>query len=272
MVPTPFLLWRRVRVRAVAGRLTDNREGDAMKMPRVWAGAMLGAVLAAVGTWLVGESGTLDVPPAKGQYRTMSGMVTGVTPETRQVAANKTAARVYGVYGAALGLALGVAGGLAAGQRGGAGTGAGVGAIAGAAVGAVAPLAVVPSYNRLAGEWAGSLGPALVMHSGLWAPIGATAGLALGLGLGGRARAARAALGGALGAVVGAGVYELLGAVAFPLAETTSARAATALPRLLALLLTALPAAACAVVAAGAAKETRAADRDRPATTEASTP
>jgi hypothetical protein len=233
--------------------VTDNLRGDAMSSPRVWTGVLLGALLAADGAWLVGESQVLNVTPAKVHYNMMGRDVIGETQETLQAAANKTASRVYGVYGALLGLALGVAGGLAAGRPGSAGVGAGVGLIAGAAAGTVAPLVVLPLYGRLAGDSVGELVAALLMHCGLWAPIGAAAGLALGVGLGERSRCLRAALGGALGVVVGVGVFELLGALAFPLAKTCDPIAALALPRLLMFLLTALPAAACAVVVAGRA-------------------
>ena len=227
-----------------------------MNSPRVWTGVLLGALLAAVGAWLVGESKKLDVTPAKAWYKTQGGEVLGETYETRLVAANKTASRVNGVYGALLGLALGLAGGLAAGRPGSAGVAAGVGLIAAAAVGAVAPLVVVPLYNRLAGVHMEDLAPAILMHCALWAPIGAAAGLALGVGLGERWRSLRVALGGALGVVVGVGVYELLGALAFPVAKTHEPTAMEALPRLLMFLLTALPAAACAIGLAGKTEAT----------------
>jgi hypothetical protein len=56
--------------------------------------------------------------------------------------------------------------------------------------------------------------------------------------------------------VIGVGVYDLLGAVAFPLAKTHEPTATSALPRLLMFLLTALSAAACAIGVAGKTEAT----------------
>jgi hypothetical protein len=65
-------------------------------------------------------------------------------------------------------------------------------------------------------------------------------GLAFGLGLGAnRRRLARAAIGGLIGAALGAAVFELLGAVAFPLANTPRPLALTWTARLVARLLVA---------------------------------
>jgi hypothetical protein len=89
----------------------------------------------------------------------------------------------------------------------------------------------------------------LLLHAGIAAAVGAGGGLALGLGLGSRPAAARAAAGGALGGLLGAVLYEVIGALAFPLAETVQTIAVAWPPRLLDRLLIAIPA---AVIAASA--------------------
>ena len=241
---------------------------------KLWAGVLLGGLLAAIGAWLVGESKALEATAAKVKYSMMGTPVIGETQETRHAAANLTASRVYGVYGALLGMALGVAGGVAAGRAGSTVAGGGIGLIAGGAAGAAAPFLVVPLYLRLSGDSKGELVPALLMHCGLWTLIGAAAGLALAVGVGGRARfarthlggtlsasvdvhisptaarLARAALGGALGMVIGIVIYEVLGGILFPLAGTSEPIAVAALPRLLMFLLTALPVSVCALLGA----------------------
>ena len=92
----------------------------------------------------------------------------------------------------------------------------------------------------------------MVMHSGLLTLLGAAAGLALAIGLGNKRRLAHAALGGAIGAVVGAVVYDLIGAFAFPFANTADPLATTAAARFVELI---VPAIAIAAGAAGGARE-----------------
>jgi hypothetical protein len=74
----------------------------------------------------------------------------------------------------------------------------------------------------------------LLVHGLPWAAVGAVSGLAFGVGLGGRARAVRGLLGGLLGAVAGAFLYEIIGALALPEARTVEPIAATWGVRLLA--------------------------------------
>ena len=85
------------------------------------------------------------------------------------------------------------------------------------------------------------------MHCGLLTLIGAAAGLALVIGLGETRRLAHAALGGAIGAVVGAVVYDLIGAFALPFANTADPLATTAVARLLELVVPAIAIAVGAV-------------------------
>jgi len=74
----------------------------------------------------------------------------------------------------------------------------------------------------------------LITHGGIWGAVGAIGGLAFGIGLGGRSRAVRALLGGLLGAVAGAILYELIGALALPDNKSMEPIAATWGTRILA--------------------------------------
>jgi hypothetical protein len=114
-------------------------------------------------------------------------------------------------------------------------------------------LAIVPHYFRmfLRLRPEGFI-PPLLMHGGIWGAVGAAGGLAFGLGLGGRDRAARALIGGLLGALLGTVLYDLIGALAFPMSRTDFPVAADWPPRLLARLLVAgLAAAGTAMAVAG---------------------
>jgi hypothetical protein len=86
------------------------------------------------------------------------------------------------------------------------------------------------------------------MHGGIWAAVGAAAGLAFGLGLGGRGRWARGALGGLLGGVAATMVYELVGALAFPIDKTSQPVSATVVTRFFAQFAVAVLAAAGAAL------------------------
>jgi hypothetical protein len=82
----------------------------------------------------------------------------------------------------------------------------------------------------------------LIIHGAIWGTIGAVGGLAFGLGLGGRGRAVRALLGGLLGGIAGALLYELIGALALPGTKIMEPVAATWGVRLLAQALAVIPA------------------------------
>ena len=151
------------------------------------------------------------------------------TPETKAAAVRVTLTRLQAIFGGLLGMALGAAG--AAGRSVKAALVAGlVGGVLGAALGAGSPAVVLPVYERYRQAHDSDLTASMVMHASLWGGIGAAAGLGLGIGLGGRWRPWRGALGGLVGALAGAVLFDLVGALAFPLDETglpdpTSARA-----------------------------------------------
>ena len=205
----------------------------------LWFLALAAGLLAGVATWLAGETDLLQVAPEKVMVQTMGGPTLDTTAATIRVAEEKTAVRVFGVFGAAMGLALGLAGGLAGHSPRRAGIAAGVGLVVGGIVGALAPLVVLPIFDRAGGAGSDDMIPSMLMHAGVWIGVGAAGGLAFGIGLGGRRRVVASLIGGAVGAVIGAIAYEFVGAIAFPLAETASPISTTWESRLLARLLVA---------------------------------
>jgi hypothetical protein len=161
-----------------------------------------------------------------------------------RVSQDRVATLSYGVLGALLGLALGAAGGMARRSPPAAITAALIGLVLGAAAGAGTTFLILPWFRAShaipsADNATQELGLALATHGGIWITVGAAAGLALGLGLGG-GRVARAIIGGILGAAVATVIYEVGGAIAFPLDRTYQPTAMAPGPRLLAHLAVAL--------------------------------
>jgi hypothetical protein len=202
-------------------------------------------------SWLAGEVAGRAFPARRVLTTNRLGVqALAATDRTAAEAEIKNVALSSGLFGALLGTALGACGGLgrrsAAAARRAALIGLGVGAVAGSGM----ALAIVPQYFRwflrLRPE---GLIPPLLMHAGIWGPIGAAGGLAFGLGLGGRRHAVKALLGGLLGALLGAVLYEIIGALAFPMSRTDQPAAADWTPRLLARLLVASLAAAGSAIA-----------------------
>ena len=97
----------------------------------------------------------------------------------------------------------------------------------------------------------------MLLHGGIWSAIGAAGGLAFSVGLGGRGRAVRALLGGLLGAFGGTMIYELIGGLAFPVAEADRPVSATWGTRLIARLAVASLAAVGTAIAAQDPKSKR---------------
>jgi hypothetical protein len=133
------------------------------------------------------------------------------------------------------------------------------GAVLGAVAAAAAAYLLLPIYFLHVSPQGESLALPLMTHGGIWAAIGAASGLALAIGLGDRGRWPRAFLGGLLGGVAGAVIYDLVGAIAFPLDKTSQPVSATIATRLFAQITAALCVAVGASFgAAGAPEGTRA--------------
>jgi hypothetical protein len=157
------------------------------------------------------------------------------SPHTKEVAALKQSSCVLGCLGALLASSMGAVGGVTSGSRRRTLVAAGVGLLVGGLAGALPPWLVIPLYNRAEELTPGELGRSLLMHWSLWLALGGAAGLALGLGLGSTSKLLNTILGGILGVALGTLVYELIGGLMFPLAETGKPLAATWEARALAL-------------------------------------
>ncbi len=183
--------------------------------------AMSLAVASAILTWILGETGLLTIKAAKISYSMMGTPAVGETGETRAVAEVRTTALTYGTLGGLLGLALGLSGSVSAVRRGSIWMAPIVGLIAGIAAGSLASLLLLRLYERWVVDNLEEILRSTILHCALWGPLSATAGLAFGLGLGGW-KTARRTIWTSLGCVVLFVVgYELIGAFALPLAETS---------------------------------------------------
>jgi hypothetical protein len=199
-------------------------------------------------SWLLIEI-TLDSFKPKGtatRFMSSTYMIPGA--QERATAETRNAVLAMGLMGAAVGLALGLAGGLARQSARASAAAAFLGLVLGAAAGAGAAWVAVPLASRVHDRDPGSLSvemaSALLVHGLPWAAIGAVGGLAFGVGLGDRTRVVRGLLGGLLGAIAGAFLYEVVGALAMPGARTVQSIAATWGVRLLAQILAVIPLAA----------------------------
>jgi hypothetical protein len=196
---------------------------------RVWALALTAGVIAGFASWLIGETfrGRFNPPVAAASGPRASAEMKARFVGEAQAAATLEASFAFGALGAVLGLTLGLAGGFARGSARAAWIAAIVGPILGGAAGAGISRALLPIYFRILDPDHGDLILAILIQGGIWPVIGAAGGAAFGIGLGDRGRAVRASLGGLLGALAGVLVYEMVGAVVFPLEGTSSPLSAT---------------------------------------------
>jgi hypothetical protein len=189
-------------------------------------------VLAGVLTWAGGE-----IAWARGQSARAPKIVAFPTPEDRARIVRgliSDAAISFIQQGAILGGVLGLAGGLA--QRRvlpgaiAALVGCGLGAMAAGA----AAYGLLPIYFRNVDPQSNDLTYPLLTHGGIWAAAGAAAGLAFGLATGGRRTPLLCTIGGLLGGILAAMIYDMVGALAFPLDKTSQPVSPTVVTRLLA--------------------------------------
>ena len=211
----------------------------------IWA--LVAGLLAGAAAWLVGEATVEFFRPTMVTMDTPVGRMTAASAQEVMRTDVKNAALAFAVQGACLGLALGLAGGLARGSvRSGAAAGL-AGAVLGGALALGASAVLQPVYYRnvqLDRVEQGLTVPMLV-HGGIWGAAGLAGGLAFGLGLGrGRSSIARAAVGGLVGVLLAAFVFEATAAMAFPKAATTRPLSLTPGSRLMAKMLASLLSAA----------------------------
>ncbi len=204
--------------------------------------------------WQLGEATVATFQPK---------MVTSDTPVGRMTAAPadevvrtdvKNAASRLPCKEPASALRSGLAGGLARGSaRAGAAAGL-AGAVLGAALALGASLALQPVYYHhiQLDQVDQSLTVPMLVHGGIWGTAGLAGGLAFALGLRGRTSSlARAAVGGLVGEVLAAFLFEVTAAMAFPKAATTRPLSLTSESRLMAKMMASLlPAAGVAALLA----------------------
>ena len=145
-----------------------------------------------------------------------NGYINSKVVSTRKVADSKNAAIVYGALGGCLGLALGLLGTYFRAQPRHAKITATAGFLLGIAAGAIPSFALVPYYFDNFNPRSTIALPFLV-HFGLWAGIGAAAGLALSIGMGRWRDLGRGFIGGMGGVFAGTLLYHLINPALYPL-------------------------------------------------------
>jgi hypothetical protein len=198
----------------------------------IWALALTAGLAAGSVAWLVGEAVHDRFQPRL--------LATGGIPSIEEARAGEHAMRsaltlqaavAFGLLGSALGASLGLAGGGVRRSARSSLIGGAFGAILGGVAGAVASFALLPVYFQFYDPDRDDLPLALLIQGGIAAAVGAVGGAAFGMG--DRGRVSRALLGGLVGAVAGVLIYEVVGALAFPLDQTTKPISATPASRLL---------------------------------------
>ena len=204
----------------VAGHAIDHAKS---LPPRLWLWALAAGIVAGVVAGVCGEAAygwfqpVLEYPPGFEKLSPFDkpDITSGLLRKELPGVEVKNTAVASGLLGAALGGALGLAGGLARRSVRSALIAGLVGALTAAIAGAVMSPVLTPIFYRSVDPESGmELG--ILIHSGLWVPIGAVAGLAFGVGLKGTGSILKALLGGLAGAILGTMVYELGNAFAFP--------------------------------------------------------
>jgi hypothetical protein len=212
--------------------------------------AVAGGIVAGLAAFGIGEATSDLIPAEPVQYNFMGEMRWTVTKDSPRVLSRATALG-FGVLGACLGGSLGIAGGLARRPASPAAPAAGglLGAVLGVALGAGTSLALVsPLLDLYFGHKDLEILTGMFSHGVLWGPLGAAAGLAFAVGLGERRLTGRALMAGLAGAVLGTVAFDLVGALAFPLAQTDHLFSQTWPTRLMARLMVSLGTAAAIVL------------------------
>jgi hypothetical protein len=213
----------------------------------LWLWGLAAGVAAGLIAWLAGEIAYGTFAPSDKLLHNLNPALSPALAQEQRAANINNATLAFGLLGTIVGLTLGVAGGLAR-RSLKSGVMAGViGLLAGGAVGAGVARALVPiseDYSQLLSD---NLGYSLLIHGGIWSAVAAAGGLAFGLGIAGRGTIPRAILGAIVGALLGAAVYEVAGALAAPMAETSRPLSITSATRLFARLTTTIPMALGAV-------------------------
>jgi hypothetical protein len=206
--------------------------------PRARWGVALAGPLAGLLAFAVGEAIYQRIPPEQVVIPTSGTFVIGPTAATQAVADVRNAALAFGVLGGCLGGCLGIAGGLARRSPAAAAAAGAAGALLAAGLSAGASLPLLPRLISLTAMRPNyEIFISLLIHAIPWGLAGAAGGLAFALGLAQRRLVVGALAAGLVGAVLGAVAFDLIGAFAFPFADTGAPVSTTWQSRLLARLL-----------------------------------
>jgi len=214
-----------------------------LSMAWAWATIIAAGMASGFVVWGLGEWAlhsfvpTYELTPEQRRDNKKS---TAEISRQRRVYETQVALITYGALAATLGFALGLVGGFLNGLRSRGLSAALAGLILGATSCAAVVLIVMPYYYRAFDASIDKLSHdmllPLIIHAAIWMCAGAVGGGALGLGLGSWSVAIRGALGGGVGALMGTVIYEVVGALRFPMAGTAQPMAEEWGPRMIALL------------------------------------
>jgi hypothetical protein len=227
--------------------VADDQAKDRLNRARLWVA--LAGILAGVVAFGIGEMVYGLFPAANEEVNTMGRLLMVPTVKTTIVADTRNGALTFGLLGVCLGGMLGIAGGLAR-RSASAMCAAGLlGSVLGLAAGTGVSFAVLPVFFRVQPiypqyEMFLSMG----MHGSIWGLTGAAGGLAFAVGLGKPRVYGRAVAAGFVGAVLGAVVFDLIGAVLLPFGTTGDPISSTWPTRLMARLLVTLATAAVVIL------------------------
>jgi hypothetical protein len=229
-----------------AGEATSGPPGSSGVGPadtletRAYVLALFVGLAAGLVAWAIGE--TLLVPES------LMGHRGGNSPTSLAEVGTRNAMVSFGILGAAMGSGLGLVGGAI--RRSFVATViAGLtGLVLGGAVGATSARLILPIYY--ANIRTTDLTYSLMVHGGIWVPLGAAAGLAFAVGRGGRGRMTLGLMGGIAGALLATVTYEFAGIWLFPQAMMDRPVSASWQSRLMARIIVATLVAAGAVLSA----------------------
>ncbi len=243
-------------VRENAAKVVDVVPAPLPRGGRLWSVTLAAGVLAGLVAWLGGEACRHLIPPTQRAVNVKGMTLNAVDRRSAAAADAWNGTLAFAILGAALGAGLGAAGGIARGGGRLSLPAAGIGLVAGALGVAAVSAILLPTYNgykqRQPDAASQDLVLPLLVHLATWSTAGALGGLAFGRAWGQPRVVGRAVRGGLVGAAMGTVVFDLVGAAAFPEADTTKFLAATWMTRLFARLAVALLAAAGVAYSVGA--------------------
>jgi hypothetical protein len=193
-------------------------------------------LLAGAAAWMLGEAIYGQFDPEL----SLEASLNNTQIAMQELADTRTAAVLYGILAGLVGFCLGLGGGLARSNVRWAVIAGVVGAVVGGLGAALTSLGLVPVHHARYNPDSQDLLFPMMIHGAIWGMAGLAGGLALGLGVGAPRALPTAIVGGVVGALLATALYEVVGAVAFPLASTVEPMSTSAGARLLACMVVAL--------------------------------